>query len=170
MLVKLTRCSARMALIAGLAASAAFTSAFGPPHITVRTVTPSDNAPAGAVLLVAGSHHDKAAELTITGRAEGIVNGRRVSQQLRLSAHRSPGQVTVTKQWQDGSPWILVLSVTEGTDGAHGVAEALVAVDAGGSIGRIEYPAPGWIGRTNTPKRIAAGTIDTMLAQMVARR
>lgn len=169
MSAQFTRVTARLALIAAIVSSAAFTNVFGPPHITVKKVAVGDNAPAGAVLLVEGSHHDKTAELNIIGRTEGIVNGKRVSQPLRLEK-QSVGHFSVAKQWQDGSPWILVLSVDEGAAGAHGVAEALVQVDATGTIGTIEYPAPGWIGRSNTPKRTPSAAIDAMLAQMVARR
>ncbi len=165
----LTRFSTRAALVAALVSSAAFTTALGPPHITVRKVTASDNAPAGAVLLVEGSHHDKDAELNIVGRAEGFVNGKRVSQPLRLE-RQSAGHASVSKQWQDGTPWILVLAVDQGAADSHGLAEALVKVDASGTIGAIEYPAPGWIGRSNTPKRTATAVIDAMLAQMVVRR
>ncbi|MES3033380.1 MAG: hypothetical protein V4813_05220 [Gemmatimonadota bacterium] len=169
MSASLTRFTARAALLAAIVSSAAFTTAFGPPHISVRKVSTADTAPAGAVLLVEGGHHDKDAELNIIGRAEGLQNGKRISQPLRLEK-QSAGHYSLSKQWQDGTPWILVLAVDQGSAGAHGVAEALVKVDASGTIGAIEYPAPGWIGRTNTPKRTASTVIDAMLAQMVARR
>lgn len=165
----LTRYAARAATIIALASSAAFSTAFGPPHIAVRKVTASDNAPAGTVLVVEGKHHNETGELRLVGRAEGIVDGKRVSQPLRV-ATQATGRFTVSKQWQDGSPWVLVLTAELGPDGAHAVAEALVRVDVRGTIGSISYPVPGWIERSNTPRRTPTSAIDGMLAQMVVRR
>ena len=144
-------------------------TAFGPPHITVRPVTDPSTAPAGAVLLVESMHHTQIADLAVTGRAEGFQNGKRVSMPLQL-VHISVGHFSLAKQWQDGTPWVLVLSAEEGSNESHGVAEALVKVDASGRFASIEYPAAGWINNTNTPRRISAADVDAALAGLVVRR
>lgn len=164
----LARVTSYAAIVIAIAASAAFTT-FGPPRISVRKVSTGDAQPAGVVLLVEASSHVETETLRLVGRAEGLVNGRRVSQPLRTTT-QSVGNFNVAKQWQDGSPWVLVLTAEMGPDGSHAVAEALVSVDARGTIGAIEYPAPGWIDRSDTPKRTSVAVIDAMLTRMMAQR
>ena len=65
-----------------------------------------------------------------------------------------------------GTPWLLVITAEDGPNGAHAVAEALVKVDAAGKVQGIEYPTPSWEKTTNTPKRVSAREIDTMVAAM----
>jgi hypothetical protein len=138
---------------------------FGPPRITVRQVTSRTPAPAGVVLLVEGRHHADSDPLTITGRAEGMRDGKRVTQPLTL-VNAGNGVYGVTRQWTTGTPWVLVLSAGEGTNGAHGVAEALVRISANGAVGAIDYPAPGWVGKSDTPRRVTEGEIATVLAAL----
>ncbi len=147
------------------AVSLAGITAFGPPRITVRQVTDSVAAPAGAVLLVEGRHHADGDPLRITGRAEGLRNGKRVTVPLTVISAGN-GRFSVTRQWTAGSPWVLVLAAGESNDGAHGVAEALVRVAASGSIIGIDYPAPGWIGQSNTPKRTSDREIEALLTTL----
>lgn len=169
MSLSLARVTMHAATLVTVALSTAFSPAFGPPHITVRPVTDAAAAPAGAVLLVETLHHTNIADLNVTGRAEGLVNGKRISLPLRF-VRQSVGHYSLTRQWQSGSPWVLVLSAEQGPDGTHGVAEAIVKVDVSGAFASIDYPAAGWIGRTETPKRTAAADIEALLASMVARR
>ena len=159
----------RIAMQAVAIGSIAVSASFGPPRITVSPVTDPSKAPAGAVLLVESMHHNEIADLTVTARAEGLVNGKRVTLPLRLT-HQSLGHFALTKQWQDGTPWVLVLSAEQGPNGAHGVAEALVKVSAAGVFASIDYPAAGWVNNSDTPKRISAAEIDAALSTMVARR
>ena len=169
MSLSLARVAIHAATIVTVAFSTAFSAAFGPPHIVVRPVTDAAAAPAGAVLLVETQHHTDIADLNVTGRAEGLVNGKRVSLPLSF-VRQSVGHYSLTRQWQSGSPWVLVLSAEQGPDGTHGVAEAIIKVDVSGAFASIDYPAAGWIGSTKSPKRTAASDIDALLASMVARR
>jgi hypothetical protein len=159
----------RIAMHALAIGSLAVSSSFGPPRISVSPVTDPSKAPAGAVLLVESMHHTELADLNVTARAEGLVNGKRVTLPLRLT-HQSIGHYALTKQWQDGTPWVLVLSAEQGPNGAHGVAEALVKVAASGAFASIDYPAVGWVNKSDTPKRTSAAEIDATLTGMVARR
>lgn len=150
-------------------AAVSLTAMLGPPRIQVTEVTPGHTAPAGAVLLVEGHHHQDAAALTISGRAEGTKNGQRVSMPLTLIP-AGGGRFAVTRQWTVGTPWVLVMSAGEGDDGAHGVAEALVKIDASGKLVGIEYPAAGWIGKSDTPKRTSPDEITAVLQTLASRR
>ena len=151
------------------AASFILASAFGPPHIVVKPVTDPASAPAGAVFLLEGEHHSETDLLTLTGRAEAIVNGKRVTKPLML-VKSSGGHYSVTKQWDAGAPWILVIAAEQGEHGSHGVAEALVKIDATGKVMSIDYPTAGWEGKNFTPKRTSAAVIEAALTRMVAQR
>ena len=148
----------------GLVAAASL-AAFGPPHITVREL-PSPTP--GSMLTVEGTHHDETANLNIVGRAEGTRDGKRVSLPLTL-VRTGKGTYSIAKQWQTGAPWLLVLTAEEGPGGAHAVAEAFVKLDATGRVSGIEYPAPGWENKSNTPRRTAARDIDAIVAAMRGR-
>jgi hypothetical protein len=150
-------------------AALGWTVAFGPPRISVREVTDRAAAPAGAVLLVDGRHHADGDPLTITGRAEGTRDGRRVTVPLTL-VNAGAGRYGVTRQWTVGVPWVLVLAAGEGNNGAHGVAEALVRINAAGAIVGIDYPAAGWIGKTNSPKRTTEREIEAALSSLAVAR
>ena len=80
------------------------------------------------------------------------------------------GTYGVTRQWISGSPWLLILTAGQGNHGTHGMAEALVKIDAAGEIVGIDYPTAGWIGISETPKRTTAGEIDAVLATLATRR
>ncbi len=150
-------------------AALACIAGFSPPRIHVTVVGPRDTAPAGTVLLVEGHRHVDSEPLTITGRAEGVQNGRRVSLPLTM-ASAGPGKYGVTRQWISGSPWLLILTAGQGDHGTHGIAEALVKIDTAGEIVGIDYPAAGWIGNSETPKRTTAAEIDAVLATLATRR
>lgn len=141
----------------------------GPPHIHVREVNQGVTAPAGAVFLIEATHHDQVASLQVVGRAEGIQAGKRVTVPLTLTA-MGKGHFAIARQWSAGTSWVLVLTAEQGPDAAHGVAEALVKVDAAGKVVSIDYPAPGWVERTNVPKRTSARDIDAMVAAMNGAR
>lgn len=137
----------------------------GPPRIHVKAVTPGTPAAPGTVLLIEASHHDETERLGLVGRAEGMVGGKRVTTPLKF-ANPSKGKYALTQQWQAGTPWLLVITAEDGPNGAHAVAEALVKVDAAGTVQGIEYPTPSWEKSTNTPKRVSAREIDAMVASM----
>lgn len=147
---------ARIALSFVAAASLAL---LGPPHISVREV-PSPTP--GGMLAVEASHHDGTGNITVIGRTEALRDGKRVTTPLRLT-RASAGHYTIAKQWQTGTPSLLVLTAEEGPNGAHAVAEAFVKIDATGKVSAIEYPAPGWVEKSNTPKRTAESEIDSIL-------
>jgi hypothetical protein len=155
-----------------LLAVAAFSlaSTFGPPRISVKEVTPADHAPAGVVLIVHGHHHTDSASMPITGRAEGLQSGRRVTMPLVLVS-TADGRYGLTRQWAVGTAWVLVLAVGEGEAATHGgLAEALVKIDVSGKVVGIDFPAAGWTGPENTPKRTNEDTIRSMLTTLASRR
>jgi len=140
----------------GVFAAAALATAvvLGPPSIHVTAVTATTKgAPTGAVLLMEGKHHDELGRMTMSGRAEAMQNGKRVTKPLSLSK-LSEGHFAITRQWTDGTPWVLVLTVEQGDEGHNGVAEALVKVDARGNIVDISHRRPDVVTGTRKPLRV----------------
>lgn len=118
-------------------ASLATVALFGPPRINVTQ--PSGTPPvAGAVLLIEGHHHTEEKVPDVSGRMLSMRNGQRVERPVSLTAYGEPGHYAVTKQWENGSPSVLLFRIRQGVGGAHGTAEALVKVDATGRIVSIE--------------------------------
>lgn len=64
------------------------------------------------VLVVRPLECNDATSATITGSAEGLVNGRRQSIPLRLVPLQTAGVHAVPREWPDGGRWILHLSGT----------------------------------------------------------
>jgi hypothetical protein len=62
----------------------------------------------------------------------------RISRPITLTAAGPKGRYGVSKQWDDGTPWVLVFTIKQGDHGEHGTAEAMVKVDAAGKIIGIE--------------------------------
>lgn len=145
------------------------TALLGPPHITVRAVPAGTSGlPADAVLLVQGEHHSDRELLTVTGRAEGVQGGKRVSRAVALVS-RGKLEYVVTRQWARGTPWVLVFTAEQGPDGRHGVAEAMVKVDAAGAVTAIEHPKAAWNAERNEPRRLTEREIRAALASLGAK-
>lgn len=148
-----------------LLASAAL--AFGPPSITVTAVNGKTAPTPGAVFMIHSEHHHDDYPLTAKARAEGLVNGRRVSQPVALVA--VPGKAvtwTATQQWRVGQPWVLVFTVEQGDDGRYGVAEAIVRVAADGRVVGIERLRATNQHGDNYPRAAAAKEIESALATL----
>ncbi len=157
--------------IAPLVASASITATamFGPPSISVRQVTPGMPVPAGAVLVVAAHHHVQTELLAVTARAEGIQNGKRISKPLQLT-NQSDGTYAVLKQWEDGTPWVLVFAAEQGPEGKHGIADALVRVDRSGAIRGIEYPQHTWSVLEGWSGKTTRNAVEAALASLNAQK
>jgi hypothetical protein len=158
-----------MSLRTAVLASAA-SVLLGPPSIRVEAVTNPQSSPIkDAVFIVTARHHGEVEGFTVTGRAEGLVDGKRVTRPLTLvPVPKQAGVFGVTRQWDAGRPWVLVFSIDEPDHGDHGWAEAAVRVAAGGKVLGIDYPIGKW-DATPWPRRIANAEIDAALAAMAGR-
>lgn len=115
-----------------------FTVLAGPPHMTVRTMPISS---ATAFELDVDHHHSDPGQVAVTGRAEGVRHGARVSLPLTL-VRKDAMHYAVARQWEKNTAWVLVFSIEQGPQGAHGVAEAVVSIEANGAVGPVEYVSP----------------------------
>jgi hypothetical protein len=149
------------ALVTALSLSAFSTASAGPPWISIEfPANPFDRASRDAFLTVRTYHHGEIMSKTVTGTAEGVVNGKRQSMPLDIRPGSQPGTYAVRWQRPAVGRWVLVIS-----SGNQGVvdATAVVEIGANGGIANISVPtrsyAGGWIG----PRPIAASEIDALL-------
>jgi hypothetical protein len=143
----------------------------GPPLIKVERVTGATGAPTpGAVLLVEGSHHQYTNLPMVTGRAEGIRDGKRISKAIRLTPTASKERFGVAPQWEAGTAWVLVFTVAEsGHSKDFGTAEAYVAISKAGEIVAIEHPKQANARGDKYGRQVTAQEIDGALAALAAR-
>lgn len=109
----------------------------GPPHITVRPMPATSE----TAFELEVEHHTEPEQLAVTGRAEGVRAGRRVSVPLTI-VRKDAAHFTVTRQWEKNAAWVLVFSAEQGPKGSHGTAEAIVSVEASGNVRDVEYMKP----------------------------
>ena len=137
---------------------------FGPPHITVRPVSSTT---AGITFELDVEYHTAPDDLTVSGRAEGVRAGRRVTLPLTITRTRL-GHFAVARQWDAGTPWVLVFAAEQGHNGAQGVAEGAVLLEANGSVRSIEYIRPGFSEKGAKPVRTTTARIDAALKALGA--
>jgi hypothetical protein len=138
---------------------------FGPPSIHVSTVAANTaGAPAGAVLLIEGKHHDEMGKLSMRARAETMQNGKRVTKPLSIT-RVSEGRYALARQWAMGTPWVLVITAEQENHG-HGIAEALVKVDARGTILGIEHRKPDIVASNKQPARVVERDVLAALSSI----
>lgn len=149
------------ALVTALLLSAFSTAKAGPPWIAIEyPANPFDRASRDAFLTVRTYHHGQIMAKTVTGTAEGIVDGKRQTMALDIRAGSQPGTYAVLWQKPAAGRWVLVIN-----SGNQGIvdATAVVEVSPTGGVAGITVPtrtyAGGWIG----PRPVAASEIDGLL-------
>ncbi len=149
------------ALVAALTLSAFSTASAGPPWIAIEfPANPFDRASRDAFLTVRTYHHGDMIAKTVTGTAEGVVNGKRESVRLDIRPGSQPGMYVVRWQRPALGRWVLVIN-----SGSQGVtdATAVVEISPTGGVANVTVPtraiADGWI----TPRPVASAEIDALL-------
>ncbi len=123
----------------------------------------------GAVLVVTGDHHQDDHLPQVTGRAEGVRGGKRITQPITMTPTKERGKFGVTKQWANGTPWVLVFTVVQEGHGDGMAAEGMVKVDAAGRIVAIEHPKGRNTRGDRFPRRATDKEIGDALASMGER-
>ena len=149
------------ALVSALTLSVSSAAHAGPPWIAIEyPANPFDQATRGGYLTVRTYHHGEIMAKTVTGTAEGIVDGKRQSMKLDIRPGPRPGMYIVFWQKPAAGRWVLVIS-----SGNQGVvdATAVVEISPTGGVAGITVPTRtyggGWIG----PRPVAAAEIDGLL-------
>ena len=149
------------ALGTALTLSAFSTAIAGPPWISIEyPANPFDRTSRDAFLTVRTYHHGEMMAKTVTGTAEGVVNGKRESMKLDIRPGSQTGMYVVRWERPAVGHWVLVIN-----SGNQGVvdATAVVEISPTGTVASISVPtrsyANGWIG----PRPVAASEIDGLL-------
>ena len=134
----------------------------GPPWIAIEyPANPHDAGTRGALLTVRTYHHGALVSYDLTGTAEGLVNGKRVSAPLDIRRLSTAGTFAVRWKKPDAGTWVLVISSMR--DGQH-AATAMVTIDGAGRVAGVTVPSdPIEGGRWQVPRRVGANEIDAML-------
>lgn len=148
-------------LVSALTLIAFSTALAGPPWIAIEyPANPFDRASRDAFLTVRTYHHGNLMERTVTGTAEGIVNGKRQTMRLDIRPGSQAGMYVVRWQRPAAGKWVLVINA-----GQQGVvdASAVVEVSPTGGIAGVTVPTrhvgDGWIG----PRAVAAAEVEGLL-------
>jgi hypothetical protein len=150
-----------LALVTALSFTAFSSALAGPPWISIEyPANPYDRTSQGAFLTVRTYHHGDFQNKNVTGRAEGVVNGKRESMALDIRPGSQPGMYVVRWQRPATGRWVLVIN-----SGTQGVTEATAVVEISptGGIAGVTVPTRdagnGWI----SPRAVAAAEIDALL-------
>ncbi len=158
------RLLAAAVLVLSASAGSAAPAYAGPPWISIELpANPLDPTTRGAFLLVHTFHHDDAVAEALTGRAEGLVNGRRQTIALTFESTSRSGVRALRKSWPDGGTWVLVL-----TTGQHGEATALVGIGSDGTVHSIQVPSERRDGHT-IPSKVSQRDVDALLSRLASR-
>ena len=110
-----------------------------PPWISIELpANPWDQASRGAFLVVHTFHYNRPTPGTLTGTAEGIVNGVRRSIPLSFDSTARPGDFVLRNQWGNAGRWVLVITVALGN--ADNLAQAVVQIAPDGSVTGVQVP------------------------------
>jgi hypothetical protein len=154
----LLRCFALAAVLTIVASTPALA---GPPWISIEyPANPFDAMSRGAFLTVRTYHHRDFQAMTVTGTAEGVVDGKRQSMKLDIRPGSQPGMYVVRWQRPATGRWVLVIN--SGTAGVS-AATAVVEISPSGGVAGVTVPTKaiggGWI----SPRAVAASEIDAFL-------
>lgn len=166
MSTSLLRWSLAVAAVATGGMAAAAPAHAGPPWISLEMpANPHVTSTRGAFFLVRTYHHGNPSELRLSGSAEGILNGRRQTQQLEIVATDKPGVYAVRYKPAAQGVWVLALNMGEGNDGAG----MLVSLGRQGQVASVQVPSREMEGgRWIVPRKITKDDIESALRQQTA--
>ena len=132
----------------------------GPPWISIEyPPSPYDRVTRDAFLLVHAYHHSTPADFPVSGKAEGIVDGKRRTIALQFQRTSRAGVFALRKQWPEGGRWVLSLGVHQGDF----VAGALVKIGADGRVAGVDVPTRRSGSDDDIPRAISAAEIEAAL-------
>jgi hypothetical protein len=148
-------------LAAVLTVAASTPALAGPPWISIEyPANPFDPTSRGAFLTVRTYHHRDFQSTTVTGTAEGVVDGKRQSMPLDIRPGSQAGMYVVRWQRPAAGRWVLVIN--SGPVGTP-YATAVVEISPSGGVAGVTVPTKvignGWI----SPRAVGSSEIDALL-------
>ena len=152
----------RLALAALLSAAVPSAAMAGPPWISIELpANPWDRDTRGAFLVVHTFHHGNAIDASLTGTAEGMVDGKRRSVTLSFVKTARSGVYALRNQWGNTGRWVLLISLAQ-SQHANDIAQAVVTVAENGTVTAVRVPTEA--GREgNLPRRATAAEVTAAL-------
>ena len=133
------------------------TAAKGPPWVSIE-MRPQG----GGTLIARTFHHGTPVAIPLTGTAEGMVNGRRVSVPLSFEQDTSSNAFVIPRTWANEGVWVLNIGTSgDNHDFAAGV---VVGLDRLGQVAFIRFPR----GRFGSSRPATAGEVTAMLRALDA--
>ncbi|HEV8124481.1 MAG TPA: hypothetical protein VGP80_09570 [Gemmatimonadales bacterium] len=153
-----------LVLTGGLAA--ATPAHAGPPWISLEMpANPHEASTRGAFFLVHTYHHGTPTQYQLSGTAEGILNGRRQTIRLEITATDKPGVFAVRYSPAAQGVWVLALNMGEGHEGCG----MLVTLGKQGQVASVQVPSREVEGgRWIVPRRVTSEDVDAALRQQTA--
>jgi hypothetical protein len=153
------------AVLSTLALTQSAPATAGAPWISIEIpANPLNTETRGAFCLVRVYHHGNPAFYRLSGTAEGLVVGNRVSRTIELKETTIPGLWTVRYEPASEGAWVLVMRV--GADAHAGGATVLVTVKDGQVIGATVPTRKD--GGNEWPREVTPGEVDGLLKAQVA--
>ena len=139
---------------------------FGGPWISIESpVNPYIGSTSGGLFLVHTYIHQNPADLPVTGRAEGLVDGKRRSVALTLARSGQTGTYIARREWGGKGIWtVLVTAMPEAKNGWS--IQAVVDVGADGEIEKVSIPRAGHTPRLLTDADVERGLQDRAKAML----
>jgi len=109
----------------------------GPPWISIELpANPLDPTTRDAFLVVHTYHHAQVMLSPVTGRAIGMVDGRRRTIELTFTRTSIGGEYALRRTWPAKGTWVLAIN----TGGDVGGVTALVGIGADGEVHSVKVP------------------------------
>ena len=139
---------------------------FGGPWISIETpVNPYVASGSGALFLVHTYVHQNPVDLPVSGRAEGIVEGKRRTVPFTLARSAQAGTYLVRPEWGDKGIWtVLVTAMPDAKNGWR--IQAVVDVGADGEVEKVTIPRAGHTPRLLTDADVERGLRDRAKATL----
>lgn len=132
----------------------------GPPWVSVELpANPMNATTRNAFLLIHSYHHGTVTQYPVTGRAIGLVDGKRRELTLSFTRTDLPGVMALARSWPSEGSWVLAVNV-----GGDEGPTALVSIGADGKVKGVEVPMRG----TDQPwgRKVTDRDIDRALQQV----
>ena len=140
----------------------------GPPWISIEyPVNPYDRDARDAFLVVHTFHHQQPVGFPVSGRAEGLVQGKRRTVTLSFGTTSKDGVYTLTRQWPADGTWLLVIQTSQGASDGSTVT-AMVTLDSDGAVAGVRVPTE----RKNNytmPSAVTAADVEAALSRGAIR-
>jgi len=162
-----SRAALGAALVVGLVAVTAATKStpygaalFGGPWISIESpVNPYVASQTGGLFVVHTYVHMNPSDLPVSGRAEGIVDGKRRTVPFKLTSSGQMGTYVVRREWGDKGIWTVLLTAMPEAKNGWSI-QAVVNVGADGEIEKVSVPRAGQRTRLLTDAEVEQGLRD----------